>query len=328
MIQFLKIWRRAFAPLRFWDGGGGGDTQVIQKSDPWPAQQEQLKFGFDQARERFAAPGPEFFPRATFIRPNQLETQAQNQALANARYTMPGLIGSTNQALQFGLGPVLSPESNPYLAQTAEAAMRPVEESLMERILPSIRSGAMQAGQLGGDRQGIVENQAIRDAVREMSDRTAGIYSTAYGQGLDAQGRALALAPQTIPLNLAPSAIQADVGAQRRSVDQAALDEEMARWNFEQQLPEAKLDKFMGLIQGNFGGNNMTSSMAGSDPLGGALGGAMLGYGIPGMAGALGGLGLGGMGPASPGVLGSLATMNPLLLGLGGALLGGLFGSR
>src|SRR5690606_40579026 len=49
------------------------------------------------------------------------------------------------------------------------------------------------------------------------------------------------------------------VGAAREQMAQALINDQIARFNYAQQLPYNKLAQYMGLIQGNYGGTEMTT---------------------------------------------------------------------
>lgn len=115
---------------------------------------------------------------------------------AGAGGDLSSLLGSNVQNAQgaqdFLLsGDVLSPDSNPYLKQTADAAVGSLADTLNNEVLPNIRRGATSAGQYGSTRQGIAEGLAIQDFLGEAGNVSADIYSGGYGQGLDAYSGAL-----------------------------------------------------------------------------------------------------------------------------------------
>jgi hypothetical protein len=67
---------------------------------------------------------------------------------------------------------------------------------------------------------------------------------------------------------------------------QQLINDQVARYNFQQSLPYQKLAEYAGKVMGNFGGQGAsTTTGAGLNPLMGALGGALTGLGT---AGALG----------------------------------------
>ena len=75
-----------------------------------------------------------------------------------------------------------------------------------------------------------------------------------------------------------------DVGYGQREMEQQKLDESVNRFQFEQNIQDRKLQNYMNLIQGNYGGTTTASAERGGLGLAGALG-----QGVGGLA-ALGGL--------------------------------------
>lgn len=121
---------------------------------------------------------------------SQMFNPGQNASLQNAALLGPGQLQNTNpelaQAMSFLLGPVLNTSTNPALQQAISAATQPVMEQYQETVLPAIRRGAIEAGQLGGNRQGIAEGIASREFMRQVGDISSKMQNEAYGKGLDA----------------------------------------------------------------------------------------------------------------------------------------------
>jgi len=167
------------------------------------------------SRAQVASQGPTTSP---------LEQQGQQSAIDYANQLGPQ-VQSAQGAQQFLTNPgLLSPDSNPFLAQTAQAATSPIMQALMEQILPSIRGGAIGAGGFGGSRQGIAEGIASRGALKQIGDTTANIFSNAYEQGLNALQGGLQTAPQTAELGLLPSQIMSQVGQEQRTAPLQQLE--------------------------------------------------------------------------------------------------------
>ena len=74
-----------------------------------------------------------------------------------------------------------------------------------------------------------------------------------------------------------------DVGYGQREMTQQQLDESVNRYQFEQNIEDQKLQNYMNLIQGNYGGTTVSSAERGGLGLAGQLG-----QGVGGLA-ALGG---------------------------------------
>jgi hypothetical protein len=217
--------------------------------------------------------------------------------------------------LQYGLqSSLMAPDvaNNPYIGGVADVISNRMARQYNENLLPGIRSGAVASGQLGGSRQGIAEGLAARGTSEATGDALAALYSDAYGQGLDAQGRALAVGPQTMQASMMPSQAVGQVGQFYRGQDEMALQSDMDRYNYNEQLPYQNLSNYMNVLQGAPWGSSTTGQGPKGNPITGALGGAMMGAAIPGM-----------LGPAGMGLMAANPAAWPFMLG--GAALGGLF---
>lgn len=170
---------------------------------------------------------------------------------------------------------MLDPASNPFLQRTAEAAIRPIEESLLERILPSIRSGSIDAGQFGGSRGALAEAGSIRDFTRTAGDISSNIFSRARTEGLNTLLSALRLSPTVAQAQLLPATVAESVGVSRQNRAQQELDE-----------PFTELQRF-GQFVPSASGSTTTGPISSTNPLLGALGGAAsgvaIGSAIPGL---------------------------------------------
>lgn len=99
---------------------------------------------------------------------------------------------------------------SPLLDNYYESALGSVNRNLERNILPSIRDGAISAGQSGSSRHGIAEGLALSDANQQATEMA----NQMYGQAYDAdQGRRLASAGQYI---------QSGLGAEGQSATQAS----------------------------------------------------------------------------------------------------------
>ena len=170
-----------------------------------PSQQPFLERLFGRAEE--ASLGPNVSPT----------TQQGRQMALGAAQGLSPFINQAQQAQQFLTDPsMLAPENNPFLAQTAKAASRPILQALTEQILPNLRSGEAGAGQFGGTRRDIGEGIASRGALDAIGSASSNIFSQGFGQNLQAMLQGLSLAPQTAGLGLLPSQVFQDVGQQQQ----------------------------------------------------------------------------------------------------------------
>lgn len=268
-------------------GGGGGDTTTIQKADPWSGQQPYLLDIFAQAQKQFQGSGPSYFPGSTVagFSPDTLNAQTMARGMVGQQQQIAGM-GSQN--LQ-NLGAAIDPNSNPYFQNAVQGAIRPVMQQFTDPggPLASIRSGFGQAGQYGSSRQGIAEGVAAGRLGQSVMDMTAQMGSTAYGQGLDANARAAALTPGVMQAQAMPSTTLDAIGQQNQGMNQAFINDAMARFNYDQQLPGQKLAQYQNLVQGSFGGNMSATAEGGNqNSMVAGVGGAATGYGLAYLMGA------------------------------------------
>jgi hypothetical protein len=286
-------------------GGGGGDTTQIQKADPWARQQPYLTSGFSQALENYNTPY-EYYPGQTFVPRGQYELGADYGML---QYANQGMIPQAAQAVGTQSQMLNAPDlaNNPYVAQYTKAMNERLATDFNQNVMPGIRGDAVAAGQVGSSRQGVAEGLASQGLSRAMADQTAQFYNQAYGQGLDQQVKAMALAPQTMGLGLMPYQTMAEVGGRFTGDQQQYLNEDMARWQFAQSERDAALSRYMSTIRGDFGGSTTTTgpNPNASSPLANAAGGAMTGGAL---AGATMGSAAGPWGMAAGAVIGLLMS--------------------
>jgi hypothetical protein len=271
-------------------GGGSStpsETTTTTKSEPWEQQKPYLEYVMAEAKKQYEGAGPEYYPgqMTANLTPQQIQAQQMYQQYATGAGEAATKAGQANQFL---LGDVLDPTKNVALQQYAEGAVRPVYQALTEEALPSVRGEAMGAGQYGGSRQGIAEGLAISRANQTAGDITSKIYAEAYGQGLDAMTKGLALAPSTTQMGTIPAQVTEALGTQQQAIDQQAINELITRWNYDQNLDSAKLAQLNNLVSGGLGGTT-TGTIAGLgggggiSPAMGAVGGGAMGLASAGM---------------------------------------------
>lgn len=277
------------------------NTTTTTKVELTPQQNELLDLALPGLRD-FA--GANLTPRtATGTAPfNPQQVQGQEAALAAAggQQDLANKAATTNSFL---LGDVLKPESNPALQDYIDAAVRPITERYTEVTRPDIASEATRVGQLGSSKHGVLEARGQRDYLRQVADTTAGITSNAYGQGLEALTKGLALVPQTT-VNLAqPASTISAVGDVRQSqaINDSLAQEALLREN--ELLPFTQAQSILGSVNSIPGaGATVSQPLPQQNPLTSILGAGLTAASfIPGLqglgiAGATAGAGAGGIG--------------------------------
>lgn len=188
--------------------------------------------------QQYATSGGPKMPNYSAIAPfSENQLWAQNNAMSSAMGPLSDLSNQWAGNAAFLGGAAMSPDTNPFLRDTATAATRPIYEGLMEKILPTVRGEAVMNGMFGGSAQGIAEAGAIRDANRQVADTTSGIYSGAYENGQNRMLQMLGMSP-TIAKGIASPASLADtVGQQQQQQQQSMLQEQWQKDLYAQMAP-------------------------------------------------------------------------------------------
>ena len=298
---------------------------TTQTSQVDPALLPYLTQGLERAQSLFlTGQQPEFFPGQTYVSPSAATTEAIAQQEAIARQQSP-VLQQAQQAYTSSLGQVGQTaaggflNANPYQQAMMEAATRPLTQQFSQAVLPGISSLYSRSGRLGSGAMERALGTATEAYGRSLGDITANIAGTQYQQerGLQQQAQLqqaqlAGLAPQFYSQQFLPSQTLAQVGAQQEAISAQPLQEQLARYQFGQQLPYQQLQGYLSSVYGTPLGSYGTQTTTaptyqnrGAGVLGGALAGGLGGYAL---------------GQAFPNQIGGLYG------GLGGAALGGLLG--
>ncbi len=283
----------------FFGGGGGGSTPqptgtttTVQKADPWSGQQPYLSDVFSQADWLDHNFTPQFYPGSTVAPLDPLQDQAINMEAAR------GLAGS----------PVAS-AAQQQIADTASGAFLPggssfdpyfknFQDNVLSTVVPGITATFNQGNSLNNPGIARATSLGATDALNNLAGQL-------FEAERDNQIKAAALAPQLSALDFQNIAAVSDAGATRQNAAQQQLNDQIARWNYQQQLPYQQLNNYANLVQGGYGGTTTLTQPYFTNPLAnglsGALAGGLLGgalspsLGIGSGYGTLGGAGLGSL---------------------------------
>lgn len=297
---------------------------TTQTSSVDPALLPYLTQGLERAQSLFlTGQQPEFFPGQTYVSPSAATTESLAQQEALARQQSP-VLQQAQQAYTSSLGQIGQTagggflNANPYQQAMMEAATRPLTQQFSQSVLPGISSLYSKSGRLGSGSMERALGTATEAYGRSLGDITANIAGTQYQQerGLQQQAQLqqaqlAQAAPQFYGQQFLPSQALAQVGAQQEAIAAQPLQEQLARYQFGQQLPYQQLQGYLSSVYGTPLGQYGTSTT--NAPTYQNRGAGILGGGI---AGGLGGYALGQAFPSIGGTYG----------GLGGAALGGLLG--
>jgi len=236
-------------------GGGGGSQSVNTQVEPPAYAKPFLEFGLSEAKNLYNDGNPNYYPESTVVG-FAPETEMALEGIRNEALDPNSLTAQTQGIVQQNLM-----GTNPLLS----AAFKPAIDQVTSQFAKSGRYGS-------GANQ-----QALASALAPIS--------------YQAQQDAVAQAPQAA---LMDEKLLTGVGEAREGLAQAELQDNINRFNFEQNQPMQDLKDYMALVGGGTVGSNTVEPVyknSASSALGGALGGAQLATsaGFNPMYGAIGG---------------------------------------
>lgn len=229
---------------------GGGATRTVTSTEPAEYIKPFIEYGLSEAKQLYESALPQYYPGETtvgFAPESELALAAQRQRALTGSPLTPAVQDVVMQNLM-GVNPLQA------------AAFRPVVEQ--------VQAQAAKAGRYGSGYQQAALAQALAPYAYE------------------AQQAAIQQAPAVAELDYTDISRLAGVGAAREAQAQAELAADIARFQFEQERPQAKLLDYLTMVRGGQMGTQKAEPIyrqPAASFLGGALQGAELAGRIPGV---------------------------------------------
>ncbi|HEX9465663.1 MAG TPA: hypothetical protein VGB82_23930 [Alphaproteobacteria bacterium] len=249
-------------------------------------------------RQREHNYNPSFYPGSTVAGLTAPQLQAINleQSTGLGNLNGPGSVANTSaqQIVDTASGAYLPGGSqfNPFFSD--------LQQNVLSQVVPGLESQFNQGNSMNNPGTARAVSMGATDALGNIA---AQMYEAERNNQLKAAG----LAPQTQGLQYQNIGAISDAGAQLQNQQQQQINDAVARWNYQQQLPYQQLNNYAALVGGNYGGTTTVQQPYFTNPTGnalsGAVGGGLLGgmlgpsLGIGSGFGALGGAGIGGLLP-------------------------------
>jgi hypothetical protein len=237
-------------------GGGGGGSTTTSGIDP--SIKPYVEYGLEEAKRQYQTPGAAFFPGQTYVSPSEATQSALQAAQTRAMSGSP----IQQAAQQEYLSTVQGRGVNPFLEGALAGTTRRAEEAYT-RGVQGIQSNAASMGRYGSGAMGQQVGQAQDVFGRNLAE-TAG--QLAYQSAEAERNRQMAA------VQGAPAYAQADymdiqklltAGQGQESYQQKALQDAINRYNYEQTLPQQKLQQFTNLFTSVPSGGTSTTTQQG-----------------------------------------------------------------
>jgi len=203
--------------------------------------QPYAEYGLAEALRQYQAGAPAYYPGQTYAGLSPQTEQALRAAEQRALAGSPVMQAGQDYLQQVLSGGFLG--GTPGLEAAIQRATQPAQAAAM--------SGLAQRGRLGSGLGSQVVAQTVGDIAAEMSYQD-------YLNERTRQQQALQFAPTYAQADYYDISRLANVGAAREAQAQKAINEAMARYQYEQNAPQQQLGQFMDVVYG-FPGKQQTT---------------------------------------------------------------------
>jgi hypothetical protein len=237
-------------------GGGGGGSTTTSGIDP--SIKPYVEYGLEEAKRQYQTPGAAFFPGQTYVSPSEATQTALQAAQTRAMSGSP----IQQAAQQEYLSTVQGRGVNPFLEGALAGTTRQAQDAYT-RGVQGIQSNAASKGRYGSSAMGQQVGQAQDIFGRNLAENAGQL---AYQSAEAERGRQMAA------VQGAPAYAQADymdiqklltAGQGQESYQQKALQDAINRYNYEQTLPQQKLQQFTNLFTSVPSGGTSTTTQQG-----------------------------------------------------------------
>jgi hypothetical protein len=277
--------------------GGGSAPQTTTSTNSPPAYAiPGLTFAAGQAQNNYTNAQPQYYPGSTVAPLSSQTNEALQQTQQMAEQGNPTLSSANTQ-----LGNVINNgQTNPFLGGAVSAAVQPLFQQFQQQVLPQIQSQFGLMGRTGSGAEAGAVGQATSAFGQQANNAAAGLAYQSANDSANRQLTGVALAPSTAQSQYLPQQELANVGSVYDSQNAANLQDQVNRYNYQQNLPANSLNQLIAQLQGSsYGGGTATQTRVQQPSslglAGGALTGAALGGAVAGPLGAAPGLGIGAL---------------------------------
>ena len=240
---------------------GSSPQNVTTTSSAEPSEfiRPYLTQAIDYSQDLFESDLRNFFPNNTFVTPAAETQAALDLASARAIAGNPLLNQSQNLAQQTLSGDFLSPTTNPY--------SQALFNQMADDVTSKVQSQFSRAGRLGS----AANQEVLADSLGRLANQ---VYGDQFNRERALQAQTMLTAPQLGEMDFNDIQRLQRVGADRESIDQARLQDAIARFDFEQQKPFLKLNQFLGALGSPVPTQTVSPQPDVRNPGAGVLGGA------------------------------------------------------
>lgn len=240
-------------------GGGGGQTQQSQTGID-PILKPYVSYGLGEAKKLYQGASPQYYAGQTYVSPSAQTTQALTAAGNRAMAGNP-LLPAAQQQQQAVIGGQYL-QNNPYFNQAMAGAGQAAGQSYFDAI-NAAQSGASTAGRYGSGAQENLFNRAGSTLANTLANKAGELSYANYAAERGRQEAAAMGAPALANADYTDINQLLKTGQAQEDYANTALQADINRFNYEQNLPTAKLNQYAQYLSGTPQGSTTTSTSSG-----------------------------------------------------------------
>jgi hypothetical protein len=243
----------------FKGGGGGGSTQTTQNQLD-PTVRPYVDYGLSEAKALYQTDTPSYYPYQTYVDPSAQTQQALQSAQNRAIAGSPLVPAAQQQQLSTIQGQNLG--LNPFFSNALQGAAG-VATTQFQDALKDIASQSSQAGRYGSGAMADLQSRASKNLADTLTNKAGELAYQNYAAERGAQERAIASAPQMAQADYQDIQQLLNVGQTAEDYQRQALESDISRFEFEQNLPYTKLQSYLSAAYGAPMGQVSTTKSSG-----------------------------------------------------------------
>jgi hypothetical protein len=237
-------------------GGGGGGSKTESGIDE--SIKPYVTYGLEEAKRQYEAPGAQFFPGQTYVSPSEATQTALQAAQARAMYGSPIQAAAQQEYLSTVQGRGI----NPFLEGALAGTNRRAQEAYTQGV-QGLQSKASSMGRYGSNAMGQQVGQAQDIFGRNLTESAGQLAYQSAEAERNRQMQAVANAPAFAQSDYQDIQKLLTAGQGQEQYQQKALQDAINRYNYEQTLPQQKLQQFTNLFTSVPAGGTSTTTQQG-----------------------------------------------------------------
>jgi hypothetical protein len=240
--------------------GGGGGQQQQSTTGIDPTLKPYVEFGLGEAKNLYQGASPQYYPNQTYVAPSAQTTQALTAAGNRAMAGNPLLPAAQQQQQAVISGQYL--QNNPYFNQALAGATQGATQAYLDAI-KSAQGGTAMAGRYGSGVSADIQNRAANTLSNTLANKYGELAYQNYNTERGRQEAAVAGAPALANADYTDINQLLKTGQAQEDYANTALQADINRFNYEQNLPTAKLNQYAQYLSGTPQGSTTTSTTSG-----------------------------------------------------------------